>query len=117
MTVPEGFKKYYPDDSTWLRIMKPIYGLKQAGLYYYSKAKRAMQANGFKQSNADPCPFFKWRPEGVVIWLTWVDDNLVIAPPSIVEEEKGMMRQHFKCDDIGDSNEYFGCKIDQNRKK
>ncbi len=67
MTVPEGFEKYYPNDNTWLRIMKPIYGLKQAGLYYYRKAKRAMQNNGFEQSDADPCLFFKWRPKGIVI--------------------------------------------------
>ncbi len=71
--------------------MKPIYGLKQAGLYYYRKAKRAMQDNGFKQSDADPCLFFTWRPKGIIIWLTWVDDNLIIAPPSIVDEEKDMM--------------------------
>ncbi len=55
MTIPEGFEKYYPKENTWLQIMKPIYGLKQAGLYYYQKAKRAMQENGFEQSNADPC--------------------------------------------------------------
>ncbi len=43
-----------------------------------------MQANRFQQSDVDPCLFFKWRPEGIVKWLTWVDDNLIIAPPSIV---------------------------------
>ncbi len=76
-----------------------------------------MQDNGFEQSDADPCLFFKWRPKGIIIWLTWVDDNLIIAPPSIVDEEKDMMKQHFKCDDIGDLSEYIGCKIDRDRNK
>ncbi len=107
ITVPKGFKKYYPNANTWLHIMKPIYGLRQAGFQYYMKAKRVMQTNGFKQCDADPCLFFKWRPDGIVMWLTWVDDNLVIAPHSIVEEEKDMMKQHFKCDDIGDLREYI----------
>ncbi len=31
ITVPEGFKKYYSNDNTWLHIMKPIHGLKQTG--------------------------------------------------------------------------------------
>ncbi len=75
-----------------------------------------MQANGFEQINADPCLFFKWRPEGIVMCLTWVNDDLVIAPPSIVEGENDMMKQHFECDDIGDLSKYIGCKIDQNRK-
>ncbi len=72
--------------------MKPIYGLKQAELYYYRKAKRTMQANGFEQSNADPCLFCKWRPEVIIIWLTCVDDNSVIAPPSMVEAENDVMK-------------------------
>ncbi len=35
MTGPKGFKKHYPNNNIWLHIMKPIYGLKQAGFYYY----------------------------------------------------------------------------------
>ncbi len=112
MTVPERFKKHYPNNNTWLCIMKPIYALKQAGLYYYRKAKGAMQANRFEQSGADPCLFFTWTPEGIVILLTWVDDNLIIAPPLIVENEKDIMKQHFECNDIGDLRKYIRCEID-----
>ncbi len=88
MTIPKGFEKYNPDKNTWLQITRPIYRLKHAGLYYYQKAKRSMHANGFEQSDADPCLLFAWRPEGIVIWLTWVDENLVIVPISIVDKEK-----------------------------
>ncbi len=115
--VPKGFKQFYPNINAWLYIMKPIHGLKQAGLYYYRKAKSAMQANGFEQSNADPCLIFKWIPEGIVMWITWVGDNLVIVPPSIVEAEKDMMKCHLECDDIGVLSEYVGCKINQNQDK
>ncbi len=109
MTIPEGLEQYYPNKKTWLRIMKPIYGLKQARLYYYRNSKREMQTNGFEQSNAYPCIFFKWRHEGIVIQVTWKDNNLVIAPSSCVEPEKDMMKCHFECDDIGVLSECIGC--------
>ncbi len=35
MKIPVGFKKFYPKQNSWLQIKKPIYGLKQSGLYYY----------------------------------------------------------------------------------
>ncbi len=54
-----------------------------------------MQANGFEQSDADCCLFFKWRPERIVIWVTWVDDYLVIAPRSNVKEEKKYLKPYW----------------------
>ncbi len=77
MTLPDGFEEFYSNENKWLCIMK----LKQAGLYYYSKAKRAVQAHGFEQSDADPCLFFTWKPEGIIIRVTWLDDNIFITPP------------------------------------
>ncbi len=46
-----------------------------------------------------------------------MDDNLIIAPHSIVDEEKDMIKRHFECDDIGDLSKYIGCKIDRDRNK
>ncbi len=85
MKIPKGFEKFYPKQDSWLQIKKAIYGLKQSGLYYYRKAKRAMQLNGFERSKADSCLFYAWHTEGLVIWVTWVEDNVVIVPPSIVD--------------------------------
>jgi len=72
-----------------------------------------MKINGFERSEADPCLFYAWRNEGLVIWVTWVDDNMVIAPPNIVDREKDMMKNHFECDDLGNMTEYIGCKIER----
>ncbi len=33
VTVPERFGKFYPNENTWLHIMKPIHGFKQAVVY------------------------------------------------------------------------------------
>ncbi len=109
--IPKGFEKFYPKQDSWLQIKKPIYGLKQSGLYYYKKAKQAMQINGFERSKADPCLFYARRNKCLVIWVTWVDDNMVIAPPNIMDQDKDMMKNHFECDDLGKMTEYIGCKI------
>ncbi len=61
MKIHEGFEKFYPKQDSWLQIKKPIFGLKQSGLYYYWKAKQAMQNNRFERSKADPCLFYAWR--------------------------------------------------------
>ncbi len=70
-----------------------------------------MQANGFKRSKADPCLFYAWSNEGLVIWVIWVDNNLVIAPHSILEQEQDMITKYFECNNFGNMTEYIGCKI------
>lgn len=72
-----------------------------------------MQANGFKRSKANPCLFYAWRNEGLVIWVGWVNDNMVIGPPDIVDKEKDMMKKDFDCDDLENLTEYIGCKINK----
>ncbi len=72
-----------------------------------------MQANRLKQCDAGDCLFFQWRPDGIVVRVTWVDDNLVIIPPSIVEAEHNIIHCHIKCNDIRNLSEYFRCKIKQ----
>ncbi len=91
MEIPKRFEKFYPKQDSWLQTKKPIYSLKQSGLYYYQKVKGAMQTNGFKRIKANPCLFYTWRNKGLVIWVTWVDDNMVVASPSIIEQEKDMI--------------------------
>ncbi len=72
MMVPERFVEFNLDENTWLSIVKLLYRLKQEVTYYHRKDKRAKQANRFEQSDANLCPFYKWRSEGIVIWVTWL---------------------------------------------
>ncbi len=81
------------------------------GIYYYWKDKQAIQANRFKRNEADPCLFYAWSNEGLVIWVIWVDNNLVIALHSILEQEQDMITKYFECNNFGNMTEYIGCKI------
>ena len=112
MEVPQGFEKHYPE-GTVLLLNKTIYGLKQAAKQYWKEAVRCFISMGYKQSKADPCLYYKWVKEGIMIWLSWVDDFHAIGPNKrIVMAEKQALFERFECDDVGDVVEYVGNKID-----
>ena len=54
MELPEseGDKKFYV-----LRLIKSLYGLKQASANWYDMLKKGLEIRGFKESVADPCVF------------------------------------------------------------
>ena len=114
--VPEGFEKYYPKGAYWL-ILKTIYGLKQAAKMFWKMLLKAMESMGFRKSWADPCLYFKWTDAGLVLWLSWIDDCLCVGEAEAVVKAKDDMLKRFDCDDIGEVNEYLGCKIDINKEE
>jgi len=61
---------------------------------------------------ADPCLYFKWTNQGLVIWMSWVDDCFVCGNKKLVLEEKEKFKQQFECDKVGELKEYVACKID-----
>ena len=72
---------------------------------------------GFTRSKADPCLFFKWVPNGIVIWIVVVDDCNGTGPEEDLLESKRQFMQIFSCDDRGEIKEYIGCKIEYDRKE
>jgi hypothetical protein len=44
----------------------------------------------------------KFRENGIVIWILWVDDCLLIGHKEEVSKYKDMMQQYFECEDIGE---------------
>jgi hypothetical protein len=77
----------------------------------------AFNAMGFKRSRAAMCLNFKnSEKNGIMIWILWVDDCLLIGHKEEVSKYKNIMQQYFKCEDIGELKEYVGCKVDRNKK-
>lgn len=116
MEVPEGFEKYYPKDVV-LRLKQTIYGLKQAAMAFWRELLRAMRFMGFERNKADPCLYYKWGRDGLVMWISWVDDCLCIGPKTAVMKSKQEMKKVFDVDDVGEMNEYVGCKVERNEKE
>eukprot|EP00957_Ditylum_brightwellii_P123347 9405115-Ditylum_brightwellii.AAC.1 len=70
----------------------------------------------YKRNKADPCLMYKWVDGYLVMWMTWVDDCLVAYPDSLVKVDKEKMMNLFECKELGEVDEYVGCKIDYDRK-
>jgi hypothetical protein len=110
MKVPHGFEKYYPDDVV-LKVKKNIYRLQQAAMAFWRKLLLCKKFMEMVQNTADPCLYHKWREDGLVIIVLWIDNNLIIGSKKAVEKAKKDLMERFDCKDCGDLEEYVGCMI------
>ena len=110
MDIPKGFEYKYAKSKV-LRLQKTIYGLKQAARMFWILLLTAMRSMGHEKSKADPCLYFKGTENGLLLWLSWIDDCLCVRHPVEVAKAR---EDKFECDDIGEVKEYVGCKIDWN---
>jgi hypothetical protein len=77
-----------------------------------------MRSIGFERSMSDPCLYYKWTENnGLVIIVSWIDDNLIVGSEAAVLEAKKDMMNRFECDDCGEIREYIGCKIDRKERE
>ena len=109
--VPQGFEKHYPEGAYWL-LLKTVYGLKQAAKMFWKMLLKAMRSMNFEKSWADPCLYHKWTDDGLVLWLSWIDDCLCVGSKENVVKSRDEMLRRFDCDDVGEVKEYLGCKVD-----
>jgi len=68
MTVLDRLEDEY-SKNTLLKLLAPIYGLRNASMAFYKKLKRCMNDIGCKRSLVDPYLYFAWA-SGLVIWLS-----------------------------------------------
>jgi hypothetical protein len=114
MKVPHGFEKFCPDDLV-LKLKKCIYGFKQAGTAFWHQLLLCMKSMGMMQSTAALCLYHKWGEKGLVLIVSWIDDNLIIGPKKAVEKTKKDLMERFDCKNCGDIEEYVGCKIERTK--
>jgi hypothetical protein len=112
MEIPQGFESFYPKNCVIL-LKKTLYGTKQAAKAFWIKLLEALKGMEYTRSKADPCLYFKWTKNALMIWLSWVDDCLICGKPEGVKMAKQEMMKRFKCDEVGELKEYVGCKIDR----
>jgi hypothetical protein len=112
LRIPQGFENYYNKDNV-LQLKQTIYDLKQAALNFWKELLQAFKNMRFRRSSADPCLYVKDTKNGLVIWILWVDDCLLMVHKNKVSKYNAVMNSYFDCDNIGDLKEYVGCKIDK----
>jgi hypothetical protein len=111
MELPKGIETKYGNGKTHvLKLLKNLYGQKQAGRVWNQHLTKGLKAIGFKQSNVDECVFFR----GNVIFVVYTDDG-IFASISKEEIDKAIreMKQHFNLEDQGDIKDYLGVNVER----
>ncbi|CAN1266422.1 Retrovirus-related Pol polyprotein from transposon TNT 1-94 [Linum perenne] len=94
------------------KLVKSLYGLKQASRQWFVKLSSALKSEGFKQSAADHSVFIYSTMADMVVLLVYVDD-IILAGSSLqlIEEIKGKLHLHFKIKDLGKLKYFLGLEV------
>ncbi len=109
--IPLGFEEFYDDDAVLL-LKKCLYGLKKVAMAFYRKLLAAASKIGVKCSSADPCLYYRWEGERLVIMISWIDNNMIVGPSDLVLKLKSNLMEQFECKDCGVLTEYIRNKIE-----
>ena len=111
MKIPYGYQVDKPGQ--WLlKLVKNVYGVKDASRTWAIHLKEGLLARKFTQSKVDPCVFFK----GNLILVIYVDDLIAFCPEDkpiddFIESMKQAKPQSYILEDQGDLKDYLGIEI------
>ena len=62
---------------------------------------------------ADTCVYFARNKAGeLAIWLTWVDDNLIVEPLYVMKDEGKKLAKEIKIEYVGKLKEFVGFTVE-----
>jgi hypothetical protein len=92
----------------YLRLIKNLYGLRDAGLTWFSHISKGLLDRGWRPSDVDPCLFTK----GNVILVLYVDDAYLTGPDkTAIDKAIKSLQKDFALTDEGDLKDYLGVRI------
>lgn len=109
MRPPAGMK--LPKGKVLL-ILKALYGLKQSGRLWNIDITKALNDQGWKASESDPC-LFRHTSDA---WISLHVDDVLLVPSRNSDTEalkKGLARL-FNAKDLGIATSYLGLNVEQN---
>ncbi|XP_019233902.1 PREDICTED: uncharacterized protein LOC109214441 [Nicotiana attenuata] len=110
MELPPGFRRQ--GETNVCKLMKPLYGLKQASRQCNIKLTEALSEAGYKQSLYDYSLFTKRSGDDFVAILICVDDLLITRSSNrFIQEAKDVLHQKFKVKDLGELRYFLGIEI------
>jgi len=108
---PKGFEE--PGKETWvMKLMKSIYGMKQAGRIWNQTFDSAVTEWGFKRIPSDWCVYRRDTETGTIIFAVHVDDIFSIAhPPEENARFKEQLRSKSEITNLGPAKFALGIAI------
>jgi len=110
MIQPEGFVKTGMKRILVCRVLRSLYGLKQAARVWNQKIHTFLIKIGFVRSSADPCLYIDTKRN---IYITiWVDDLLIAGKNGRdIAAVKVQLAGEFEMKDLGELKHFLGMRI------
>ncbi|KAJ9541430.1 hypothetical protein OSB04_027936 [Centaurea solstitialis] len=117
MEQPEGFEDPKNPNKV-CKLLKSIYGLKQASRSWNLHFDERIKEFGFAKSEFEPCVYTKFSGSIVTFLVLYVDDILPIGNDvPTLQSVKGWLSKCFQMKDLGEAAYILGIKIYRNRSK
>jgi transposase InsO family protein len=110
MMQPEGFIRMGMKRNMVCRLLRSLYGLKQAARVWNLKIHAFLIKIGFVRSSADPCLYIDVKR---CLYITiWVDDLLIVGKHgSDIANVKAQLSREFEMKDLGELEHFLGMRI------
>jgi hypothetical protein len=112
MELPKGIQLSSGSSKTHvLRLIKNLYGHKQAGRVWNQHLAKGLKKAGFVASRVDECVFYK----GKTIFIVYVDGGIFFGTDlkEIEQAMKNLDVQGFNFDMMGDVKDYLGINFER----
>jgi len=115
MTLPQGLHTDKPDQV--YRLMKSLYGLKQASRQWYPKLTSFLLNIGFIQSSSYHSLFTKKFGLSFLSLLVYVDDiTLTGNDINDMSEVKNFLNKNFRIKDVGQLSYFLGLEVTRSKR-
>jgi hypothetical protein len=110
MTVPQGVNS--PKPNQVCKLIKSLYGLRQASRKWYERLTSLIISQGYHQSSSDYSFFTLNKQDSFTALLVYVDD-IILAGNSLEEFDKikTIMDSEFKIKDLGMLRYFLGIEV------
>ncbi|KAK9218725.1 hypothetical protein WN943_007362 [Citrus x changshan-huyou] len=111
MKQPEGFVMPGQEHKV-CKLVKCLYGLKQASKQWHEKFDKVIVSNGFNIHESDKCVYSRFNGNKCVMICLYVDDMLIFGIDSeSIELTKSLLSSNFDMKDVGLADVILGIKI------
>lgn len=112
MTIPQGIQPSGP--SKVCKLLKSLYGLKQASRKWYERLTNLLVSLGFKQAHSDHSLFTNITSSSYVALLIYVDDIVLVGDClHQLQQIKNVLDHNFGIKDLGKLKYFLGLEAAQ----
>ncbi|KAG7594381.1 Retrotransposon Copia-like N-terminal [Arabidopsis thaliana x Arabidopsis arenosa] len=115
MHLPQGYTPRQGEilpEKPVCRLVKSLYGLKQASRQWFHKFSGVLLQNGFIQSFFDPKMFVRVTSDCFLALLVYVDDIMLVSnKDSAILDIKQLLATEFKIKDLGQLRYFLGLEV------